>query len=366
MNTRDTVRISNEKWCVLTIQRGFLRLAGLCFCLFWVLACAPKATETEDAKPPVTVGYQGIINPWKVAIQKKAFTEATGRTINWRKFSSGSEVISAMASGDVQLAVAGSSPIATAMSRGLDVELVWIMEAIQDNEALVVREGSGIQSLQDLKGKTIGVPFASTTHYHLLFALEDAQIPTSEVKLLNLQPDAIAASWAQDRIDAAFVWSPVLDQLKASGNVILTSGELAAKGRPTFDGLIAQQDFAHNNADFMQTFLTVIAEQDKAYREAPESWSVDSEPVKAISQFMGAPAENVVSVLKLYGFPSLEEQVSSTWLGGDASQGAPKALAETAVFLKAQQSISDVLPDYSGLVNPSYAQAALQAVSQTP
>ena len=43
----------------------------------------------------------------------------TGYKINWKKFDSGAKVITAMASGDVHISLAGSSPIAAGVSRGL-------------------------------------------------------------------------------------------------------------------------------------------------------------------------------------------------------------------------------------------------------
>ena len=352
----------------MNLKRILTFLAIISFLSLFLNACAPSEKDKSDTQgtggtsttqPTVTVGYQGMLNPWKAAIENKRFAQVTGREITWRKFNSGAEVITAMASGDVDLAVAGSSPIATGMSRGLELELVWILEAIEANEALIARQGSGIETIQDLKGKTVGVPFASTTHYHLLFALEHNKIDTKDLKILNLQPDAIAASWAQDRIGAAFIWSPVLDQLKANGKVIVSSGELAKLGRPTFDGLIAQQAFAQQNPEFMAQFIGVIAAADADYRDNAAAWTPDSPQVQAIAKVTGAKAADVTQVLSQYQFPDLTRQVSSQWLGGGKNQGAAKALADTAEFLKAEQKISEVLPDYSRYVNASYAQAAL-------
>jgi taurine transport system substrate-binding protein len=90
-----------------------------------------------------------------------------------------------MASGDVHIALAGSSPIAAGVSRGLPIKLFWITENINDAEALVVRNGSGIKTVQDLKGKKLGVPFVSTTHFHTLFALEVNKINPKDLKILN-------------------------------------------------------------------------------------------------------------------------------------------------------------------------------------
>ena len=54
--------------------------------------------------------------------------------------------MNAMASGDVHVAVAGSSPIAAGVTNGVDVQVFWVLEDIAAAEALVVRDGSGIVS----------------------------------------------------------------------------------------------------------------------------------------------------------------------------------------------------------------------------
>ncbi len=69
-----------------------------------------------------------------------------------------------MASGDVAASARRAPrPIATAISQGLDVELFWILEDIAAAEALVARDGSGVNTVADLKGKKVGAPFVSTT-----------------------------------------------------------------------------------------------------------------------------------------------------------------------------------------------------------
>ena len=73
-----------------------------------------------QAHNEVTIGYQGICNPWKWKIDDGSVEKATGYKINWRKFDSGGAVMNAMASGDVHVAVAGSSPIAAGVTNGVD------------------------------------------------------------------------------------------------------------------------------------------------------------------------------------------------------------------------------------------------------
>ena len=78
-----------------------------------------------------------------------------------------------------------------------------------------MRNGSGIKKPADLKGKKVGVPFVSTSHFHLLVALEQIwHINPSEVKILNMQPPQIVAAWERGDIDAAYVWHPALAELE--------------------------------------------------------------------------------------------------------------------------------------------------------
>ena len=299
----------------------------------------------------VTIGVQSMFAPWKDAIAQKQFEQATGWDIQWRNFDSGGDVMMAMASGDVQIGVAGSSPIAAAVSRGVDAQLFWILDNIADAEALVVRNGSGIVAPQDLAGKTLAVPFVSTTHFHALFALEQFGL-TGKVKVINLQPSDIPAAWERGDIDAAFIWDPALGRLKQSGHVLLTSGQLTDWGKATFDGLVVDKQFAAANGPGMQAFTQVLQDSTAGYVKAPKSWTADSPQVINVAKQSGAKPEEVPPVLALYQFPLASEQAGPTWLGG----GAAKALAATAEFLKAQKKIPALLPDYSAAINPTFVQ----------
>jgi len=312
-------------------------------------------TGAALAQKEVTVGHQLPYNPWKVAIKDGKFEEATGYKINWKRFDSGAKVITAMASGDVDIAMAGSSPIAAGVSRKLPIKLFWIMENINDAEALVVRNGSGIVAPQDLKGKKIGVPFVSTTHFHTLFVIEQFGMAPTDVELLNMQPNAIAAAWTRGDIDAAFVWDPALGRIKQTGKVLITSGDLSNWGKATFDGTVVTNDFADNNKDFMCKFVKTIAEADETYRSNPDAFGPASDNAKKIVSLVGGDAKDVQGVLALYDFPTLEEQASDAWLGG----GAASALQATSEFLKQEKKVDSLLDDYSAVVTDEFVKAAI-------
>lgn len=325
-----------------------------------VLGIMQGATQARAAEKELTVGYQPVYNPWKVAIAAGAFEKETGYRITWRKFDSGAGVINAIASGDVQIAMAGSSPIAAAVSRGLDMQLFWILEDIAAAEALVVRDGSGIIAPQDMRGKKVAVPFVSTTHFHLLFALERFGIDPKDIDLRNMQPPEIAAAWERGEIDAAFIWNPTLGQIKKTGKVLITSGLLSSWGKATFDGMVVDSAWGAAHAGFMARFVKVIADADAAYRDNKAAWTADSPEAKAIAEMAGGNAADVPEVLALYNFPTLKEQLSCAWLGCGKDGGGARALKFTSEFLMAERKINALQPDYGKFVNPAYAEAAAE------
>jgi len=328
--------------------------------LLWGASALAMAMSAVAQTKEVTIGYQDMVVPYRVAQEAKELEKATGYKINWKQFGGGGEVIKAMASGAVQIGEIGSAGIAAAVSRGEPLEVFWILDDIGSAEALVVKKDSGIKTIADLKGKKIAMPFNSTTHFHTMVALEQAKVNPADVQILNMRPPEVRAAWQRGDIQATFIWDPVLAEAKRDGTVILTSGQISQQtGKATFDGYAVNRDWAKANKDFMVKFVKVLAAADDNYRKNKAKFSKDSNEVKAIAKWSGAKAEDVPNSIGLYAFPTAQEQASK-WLGGGANSIAAKALAATADFQLSQKQIEKKLPDYAIAVNPSYVQEAIK------
>ncbi|MGP8476670.1 taurine ABC transporter substrate-binding protein [Burkholderia sp. PR2] len=332
---------------------SFIRRATVALTAFAALGAAHA--ESRE----VVIAYQDMVVPWRYAQASGEVEKATGYKVTFRKLDSGADVIRALASGSVQLGEAGSSPIAAGLSQGLDISLFWVLDNINDAEALVARNGSGVTSIAALKGKKIGVPFVSTSHFHTLVALQAAGVNPNDVKIVNLRPPEVAAAWARGDIDATYIWDPVLAKVKQSGTVLTTSGQVAKEsGKATFDGFVVSRKFARENPEFVTRFVKVLASADADYRAHATAWKAGSPQVAAVAKVSGANVQDVPASLALYAFPTPAEQASPTWLGGGAQSGAAKSLAATATFLKSQGTIQTVLADYSVGVDPQFVQKA--------
>jgi taurine transport system substrate-binding protein len=295
-----------------------------------------------------TVAYQTTVDPAKVAQADGAYEKATGSKISWRKFDNGADVITAIASGDVQIGYLGSSPLTAAATRKLPVETFLIATQIGAAEALVARNGSGINGPQDLIGKKIAVPFVSTGHYSLLAALKHWNIDPAKVTILNLAPPAIAAAWKRGDIDATYVWDPALGVAKETGKVLITSGELAKIGAPTFDAWIVRKDFADKHPEIVKSFAKTTLDAYADYRKDPAAWLANSGNVDRLVKLSGAKSDDIPGLLQGNVYPLAADQVKEL--------GAPttEAIGKTAAFLKEQGKVDAVLADYTPYVSDKF------------
>jgi taurine transport system substrate-binding protein len=318
------------------------------------LALAGSGVALAQAKE-VTFAHQDMLVPLRTVMESGELEKVTGYKINWRMFGGGGDVIKAMASGDVQIGEAGSSPIVAAASQGQDIKLFWILDDIADAEALIVRNGSGINSVKDLKGKKVATPFVSTAHYQLMAVMKTEGVDAKGVNVMNMRPPEIAAAWERGDIDAAFIWDPVLTKIKGNGKVIESSKTIGARGFPTFDGLIVNAKWAAQHEAFMVALVKVLAKADEEYRANKAKWTADSPQVKAVAKWTKADAKDVPPSMALYTFPTMAEQLGPKWLGG----AAVKAMSSTAAFLKEQGRIQEAKPDYSAYVTDAYIKKAM-------
>jgi taurine transport system substrate-binding protein len=306
----------------------------------------------------VVVGYQTDALPSSVAIADGAFAKATGYDIDFRRFNSGADIFAAIASGDVQIGYVGSSPFAAATSRGLDVKAFYLASISGTDEALVVRNGSGIEKLADLKGKKLAAAPVSTDHYQLLSVLKQENIAEKDAQVFAIPQPDIVAGWNRGDIDAAFVWDPALTEIKKTGKVLLTSKQVADRGAPTFSAWVATAAFAKDNPKFLSSFAGVIDKYSTSFAKDKAAWGPDSDNAKALAKLLGGTPQDQAAALTNLSLLPLDQQASVAWLGGGDKSGVAHILKATAEFLKDQKKITQVAQSYAAYVTPDYLGAA--------
>lgn len=320
------------------------------------LAASSLAMPVFAQARTVTIGYQDLLVPMKLMMETAELERSTGYRVQWKMYDTGADIMKAMAAGEIQIGEAGSSPFTAAATAGQKVRLLWICDDMANAEALVVRNGTGIDKMADLRGKTLATPSLSTAHYQLFAALSEAGL-VRHVKLLTLKPPQIRAAWEAGKIDGAYLWNPVLGHLKGSGKVLVSAGQMAQRGYPTFDGLIGNSAWVDANEKLVVALIQAISRAQRSYLETQSSWTAQTPAVQTIARLTKTPPAEVLAGMGLYRFVPPEEQLGPRWFGG----GAAKAMANTALFQSTMLVSGPPLASYNEFIAPGFLRKAMAA-----
>lgn len=317
---------------VAAVAASALALAG----------CAVDHSGQDAQKPTIRVGYQSFPSGDLIVKNNRWLEQALpDYNIKWTKFDSGADVNTAFIAKELDFGAIGSSPVARGLSAPLNIpyKVAFVLDVEGDNEALIARDGAGIDTIADLKGKRVATPFASTAHYSLLAALAQNGLSPNDIQLIDLQPQAILAAWDRGDIAAAYTWLPTLDQLRKTGKDLITSRQLAKDGKPTLDLAAVSDGFAAAHPDVVDVWRQQQARALNVIKDDP------SAAAKAISAEIGLSPEDVAGQLKQVVYLTPEEIASPQWLGTDGEPGNIAVnLQSASQFLADQKQIPAAAP----------------------
>src|SRR6478609_11186452 len=252
------------KSVIATLAVATLALAG----------CSVDRSGDQADRPTIRIGYQSFPSGDLIVKNSRWLEEKLPNyNIKWTKFDSGADVNTAFIAKELDFGSLGSSPVARGLSAPLNIpySVAFVLDVAGDNEALVARNDTGINSIADLRGKRVGTPFASTAHYSLLAALAQNSLSPKDVQLIDLQPQAILAAWERGDIDAAYTWLPTLDDLRKSGKDLITSRQLAKDGKPTLDLGAVRTEFADAHPEVVDIWRQQEARALDVIKDDPEA-----------------------------------------------------------------------------------------------
>lgn len=293
--------------------------------------------------------------PFQFAKVNGMYEEAMGVSINWVSFDTGTAMSAAMASGDVHLSVSqGLPPFIVATSAGQDLELLDVAVSYADNDNCVVAEALEIDASNtgDLEGLTVGVPIGTAAHYGFLAQMNHFGVDISTMEVVDMAPPDGAAAFAQGELDMVCGWGGALRRMLEHGNVLLTGAEKTEIGILVFDVTSAPSDFVAENPELVEQFLAVTAEANAMWAAGDNT----EEMLEVIAGDAGMDLEATRATIGTFVFPTVEEQLSEAWLGGnvgDFMTGVADVFANAG-------SIDGTLDNYGALVNIE----PLEAVSQ--
>ncbi len=291
--------------------------------------------------------------PFQYAKEKGMYEEALGAPINWVSFDTGTAMSAAMASGDVQLSVSqGVPPFVVATSAGQDLQILDVAVSYADNDNCVVAEELEIDkgNAGELAGKKVAVPLGTAAHYGFLKQMEHFGVDPASMEIVDMAPAEGAVALEQGAVNMFCGWGGALRRAVEFGNVLLTGDEKTELGILVFDVTSGPAGWVAENSEMVAKFLAVTAEANAMW--ADEANHAEMLPV--IAKDAGMDEEATMATISTFTFPTVEDQLSGAWLGGNA-QSFMKGVAD--VFVNAG-SIDGALDTYENAVNTGPLSAA--------
>ena len=330
------------------------KLNLITFKLTLSLIFATSFLQTQQAvAEEITVGYfLEWPTPNQFAQSKKLYDKALGVDVKWVSFDAGTAMSAAMASGDVQISFSqGIPPFVVATSAGQDLQIVDIAVSYSDNENCVVRENLEIDktNAKELEGKQAAVPIGTAAHYGFLKQMQHFGVNTKSMKIVDMEPAAGAAAFANGNLDIVCGWGGALSRMKEHGNILLTGAEKEQLGIQVFDATTVSTQWAQENPELLARFLKVTADMNSKYASSD---AINMLPI--IAKAAGTDVAATKATMQTFNFPTIKQQLSEQWLGG----GTQKFLKEVGAFFVEQGTIPNARKDYNNAVDSSYLEAA--------
>lgn len=255
-------------------------------------------TETSAAaeKETITLGYLPITHALAMFEAKELLEADTDSQleIELHKFSSWSDLMDALNSGQIDGASVLAELAMTSVVNGIDLKAT----ALGHRDGNVIVTSEEIQTAEDAKGKTFAIPSNQSSHNILLQdMLTEAGLSAEDINVVQLAPSEMPSSLANGTIDGYCVAEPFGAQavVQGYGHVLYHSGELWENSiccMMVFNGA-----YFEKNQDTVQRFTEV-------YQEAGDA--LDEEKAQEIAaEYLGQNAEILETSLKWIQFDAL-------------------------------------------------------------
>jgi sulfonate transport system substrate-binding protein len=165
------------------------------------------------------------------ALLKASGLEDTDYTIQWQEFTSGPPMLEALGAEAIHVGMVGNTPPIFAAAGGDKFKVAAAASYTGQGDAILVKNDSDIQSVADLKGKTVAVAQGSSANYNLLAQLENAGLSYSDITVQNLQPGDALTAFDAGQVDAWTVWEPFTSQAEVTADArVLADGDELVNG----------------------------------------------------------------------------------------------------------------------------------------
>jgi NitT/TauT family transport system substrate-binding protein len=197
-----------------------------------------------------------------------------------------------------------------------------------------------VSSPRDLKGKTIGYQSGITSHFLLLYVLNQHGLTGRDIKQENLNASDAGAAFMAGKLDAAVTWEPWLSKAKTSGDSRVLATSADTKGL-IVDVVLASESMVKSNGEGIRAFL-------RAWHRAVMFLEQDSaEARNIIARRLNLKPHEATEMLTTTRFLTREE-------GREYLQNGMANMSQAAARLFIENGVISKVPNLQAMVDTNY------------
>ena len=240
-----------------------------------------KETEPVKENTEITIGYPTlrIALPVLVAYDKGYFKEE-GLDVTLKSYQTAQPMMDALVSGKINLGGFCALPITFGAMARSKTDLLFLGGMYEDDKhpisVLLVKDTTSISSIQDLKGKKIGILPTRAYEVWLQGILESNNINPKDVIIRQVKPNLQADALNNGSVDALFTNDPAATITMSKGyGMELTREALVPKSTEMspfyFGSFNVRKDYADKNPDIVLKVSKALDRASKYINENPDS-----------------------------------------------------------------------------------------------
>lgn len=273
--------------------------------------------------------------------------EQNGVYVDLQFFPVYSDSLTAFYSGQVDgICIAASDAVAP-VNEGVDFKVVLVNDNSYGADGIVVQDG--INSIEDLKGKTVATEVGTLEHMFLLKILEENNMTVDDVNFVNMTINDAGPAFIAGSIDAAVLWEPTLSTAIGAGGKLLYS----IKEEPGLipDTLAVRQEVLDSSSDAVQKIV------DSWFDGVEKLNARDDDFIQAICDGAELTRDDYMTMLDgvtIFDKAKNEE----TFKDGDDYTYLSYTLQKSAEFLLSTKMIDEIPDDLSSILDDTYIKGA--------
>ena len=212
----------------------------------------------EPAGPePITLNLAYMPNYaslWGVlSADSQGFFAEEGITVVLNEFPDGPSEIAAMESGKIDLAYIGKGAHRLCV---LGNAVIFAPSSVHTTDKIVIHPNSGIEKMEDLRGKTIAFNSGSTSETTFDNVLKVAGLTRDDVDGYDMSIDNMVPAMVSGSVDAAVCWNPysgqILEQVEGAKEIEFSDGST------NISSWICLPKYAEENHDVLVRFSRAL------------------------------------------------------------------------------------------------------------